>query len=110
MAEQTFWIIAALAIVIVVVITIIILYGGQVGPFKSWVFRITGQQELCRQLSIKGCVNAYLPQLENDQSEITYSQIGKTPGDVKARFGEVCEFFGFKNFDDCLKSCNCMTP
>lgn len=117
MAEQTFWIIAAIVIVIVVAVALVALFGGQFGPFKAWVFRITGHQELCRQMNGRGCTNSYMPTLEYEKSGILYDQIGKRLVDPnnrdsdinRASFGEVCSFFGYKNFDDCLKSCNCQT-
>lgn len=117
MAEQTFWIIAALVIIIVVAVAIVALFGGQFGPFKTWVFKITGHQELCRQMNAMGCINAYMPTLENEKSGILYDQIGQRLRDStnrdsdinKATFGDVCRFFGYRNFDDCLKSCNCQT-
>ncbi|MEM5829276.1 MAG: hypothetical protein QW040_00490 [Candidatus Aenigmatarchaeota archaeon] len=115
MAEQTFWIVAALVIIIVVAVAVIALFGGQFGPFKTWIFRITGHQELCREMNVRGCINAYMPNLEYEKSGIFYDQIGKRLPDPnnrnadinKATFGEVCEFFEYKNFDLCLKSCNC---
>jgi len=118
MAEQTFWIIAVLVIIIVVAVAIIAFFGGQFGPFKAWAFKVSGHQELCRELNVKGCTNSYMPQLENEQSNIFYDQIGQSLRDPnnrdsdvnKARFGEVCEYLGFKNFDECLKSCNCLVP
>ncbi|MEM5855240.1 MAG: hypothetical protein QW472_02885 [Candidatus Aenigmatarchaeota archaeon] len=108
MAEQTFWIIAVLVIIIVVAIALIVLFGGQFGLFKSWVFKTTGHQELCRQLNTKGCINSYMPTLEHERSGIKYDQIGqRLPG--YATFGEVCNFLGYRNFEECLKSCNCLT-
>jgi len=118
MAEQTLWLIAAILIVIVVVVAVLALFGGQFGPFKQWLFKIFGQQELCSQLNTKGCTNSYRPQLENEKSGILYDRIGerlRDPNNVdsdanKAMFGEVCEYLGFTIFDDCLKACNCQTP
>lgn len=117
MAEQTFWLIAALVIIIVVAVALIALFGGQFGPFRAWSFKITGHQELCRQLNMNGCINAYMPTLEYTKSGIIYDQIGQRLRDPnnreseinKATFGEVCSFFGHKTFDQCLKSCNCQT-
>jgi len=118
MAEQTFWIVAAIIIIIIVAVALLTLFGGQVNPFKIFLGKGSVQSKLCNQLGAKGCVNAYLPHLETEKSNIFYDEIGQPlrdrnnrDSDVnKATFGEVCQYLGFSNFDECLKNCNCNVP
>jgi hypothetical protein len=117
MAEQTFWIIATIIIIIIIAVALLTLFGGQMNPFRAWLGKGTIQSKLCQQLATKGCTNTYLPQLENEKSNIFYDEIGQSlrdrnnrEADVnRATFGEVCEYLGFGNFDECLKNCNCLT-
>jgi hypothetical protein len=115
MAENIFWIIAAIVIVIVVIIALLSLFGVNIGPFSTHFNRVRLGSNLCNQLSTNGCTDYYRPELENTQCGIRYDEIGqrlrdpnnKDAGVNKARFGEVCEYLGFKDFDDCLKYCGC---
>jgi hypothetical protein len=117
MAEQTFWIIAALVIIIIIVIALLSLFGGQMNPFKSLLGKGNIKSKLCAELATKGCINTYLPQLETEKSNIFYDEIGQSLRDKnnreadvnRATYGEVCEYLGFRNFDECLKNCNCLT-
>jgi hypothetical protein len=117
MAEQTFWIIAAIIIIIVIAVALLTLFGGQMNPFRAWLGKEAIQSKLCQQLATKGCTNIYLPQLESEKSNIFYDEIGQSLRDRnnrevdvnRATFGEVCEYLGFGNFDECLKNCNCLT-
>ena len=118
MAEQTFWIVAAIVIIIVVVVALLGLFGGQVNPFKIFTGKGSVQAKLCKELMTKGCTNAYMPQLERDPSNIFYDEIGqplvnrdnRNDERNKAKFGEVCAYLGFRDFDECLKNCNCLVP
>jgi hypothetical protein len=116
MAEQTFWIIAAIIIIIVVAVALLTLFGGQMNPFKLFLGKWGVQSKLCKEMATKGCINAYMPQLESEKSNIFYDEIGQSLRDKnnreadvnRATYGEVCEYLGFKPFDDCLKNCNCL--
>lgn len=113
--ENTFWIVAAIIIIVVVIIAVITLFGGQLGPFSTYLNRLRLGSTLCSQMGNNGCIDSYKPELENMQCGIRYDEIGQRLRDSsnkdadvnKARFGEACEFVGFKNFEDCLKYCNC---
>jgi len=116
MAEQTFWILAAIVIIIVVAVALLGLFGGQLNPFKIFTGKGSIQAALCRELMAKGCTNAYIPYLETEKSNILYDEIGQSLRDKnnrgadvnRATFGEVCAYLGFSNFDECLKNCNCL--
>jgi len=117
MAEQTLWIVAAIIIIIVVVVALLTFFGGQLNPIRIIFGKQIVQSELCNQLAIKGCINSYTPQLETEKSNILYDEIGQSLRDKnnrdaevnKATFGEVCEYLGFRDFDECLKNCRCLT-
>ena len=121
MAEQTFWIIAAIIIIIVIAVASLTLFGGQMNPFRAWLGKGAIQSKLCQQLAARGCMNTYLPQLESERSNIFYDEIGQSLVDRnnreaeanRATFGEVCKYLGFgegeQEFNKCLKSCNCLT-
>jgi hypothetical protein len=117
MAEKTLWIVAALVVIIVLVVALLAVFGGQLAPFKQWLSRGAIQSKLCQQLAMKGCMDSYMPQLESEKSNIFYDEIGQSlrdrnnrQADVnRATFGEVCEYLGFRNFDECWKNCNCKT-
>jgi hypothetical protein len=117
MAEETFWIVAAMIIIIVIAVALLALFGGHINPFRVWLGKGAIQSKLCQQLAAKGCIDTYLPQLESEKSNILYDEIGQSlidrnnrEADVnRATFGEVCEYLGFRNFDECLKNCNCLS-
>ena len=118
MAEQTFWIIAAIIIIIVVAVAVLTMFGGQVNPFRSFLGKGTINAKLCQQLASKGCLNTYMPYLEGDRSNIFKDEIGEDLIDRnnrnaevnKATFGEVCNYLGYGEFVECLRSCKCLTP
>jgi len=111
------WLIATIVIVIIVVLALLGLLSGGINPFTILINRLMLGSTLCDQLSHSGCVDSYMPSLENTQSGIRYDQIGQRLRDPnnkdadinKARFGEACEYIGYKVFDDCLNYCNCKT-
>jgi len=118
MAEQTFWIIAAIVIIIIVAVALVTIFGGQVNPFKAWLGKGAVNAKLCQEMATKGCLNNYMPELETQISNIKLDEIAQRLRDPnnpeaevnKATFGEVCEYLGFREFDECLKNCNCLVP
>jgi hypothetical protein len=117
MAEQPFWIIATIIIIIVVAVALLTLFGGQVNPFGGWLSKERIHSRLCQELAAKGCINTYLPRLKEMESNIFYDEIGRPlrnrymrdAKENRAKFGEVCEYLGFRDFDECLKNCNCLS-
>jgi len=116
MAEQTFWIVMAIVIIIVVAVALLGMFGGKLNIFDILTGKWTLQSKLCKELTTKGCTNAYMPELEREKSNVLYNEIGQSLRDKnnreadvnRATFGEVCEYLGFRNFDECLINCNCL--
>ena len=110
--HTTIALIAAIIIIIAVAIAVLVTFGVRFNIFDIFTGKGMLQQKLCKELATKGCINVYMPNLEEERSNILYSEIGQRPigGENRAKFREVCEYLGFDNFDECLKNCHCLVP
>lgn len=105
-----------LVILIIAVVVLVAILGFFFGYFNINPFQqYTIKGRFCNQLmSNYGCLSNYLSESEygNKISVIKCSEIGKNAceGGEYANLKEVCEFLGFVDWDECLKSCNCVIP
>lgn len=104
-----------LVILIIVIVVLVAVLGFFFGYFNIGLFRRYWiKNKFCDQLMNNyGCLSKYLSEekYSNKLSVVKCYEIEKVEckGGEYATFKEVCEFLGFRDWNDCIKNCNCVS-